>query len=140
VASGRAAAQLAGPVEEAVALAFSPDGRLLATADAAGELRVWEWAGRGLLTTYQDDKGKPRPGERLLAFSPDGRSVVTLAGGAVVVVDAQTGTAERQGQALDWTSRAACPPEGRGVALARLVPLEARQAALALYDYAARTE
>ena len=60
-----------GPVN-VEALAFSPDGRAVATGDGAGRVSVWDSGGR-----RQRPLGlHPRP-VRAVAFSPDGRTVVS---------------------------------------------------------------
>ncbi|HXP63131.1 MAG TPA: WD40 repeat domain-containing protein, partial [Dongiaceae bacterium] len=55
------------------ALAFSPDGRFLATADFAGGLRLWDVPRRQLLAAFADT------GREIiaLAFSPDGQILAT---------------------------------------------------------------
>jgi WD40 repeat protein len=59
------------------AVAFSPDGRLLATGDdPPGLVRIWDVA-----TWHQ--VGDPFPVDAVdLAFSPDGRTLATVAGPA----------------------------------------------------------
>src|SRR5207245_2825810 len=55
------------------ALAFSPDGQKLASADVAGEIRLWSLAGGapiGVLTGH-------KAGVRGLAFAPDGGALAS---------------------------------------------------------------
>jgi len=54
------------------ALAYSPDGRLLLAATAAGQLRLWDTRSWDRL-----DDSTVASGVRALAFSPDGKLVVT---------------------------------------------------------------
>ena len=54
-------------------LAFSPDGRLLATASASGFTYLWSTTGRGKPRTLTDAKS----GVDAIAFSPDGAMLAT---------------------------------------------------------------
>jgi WD40 repeat protein len=56
------------------ALAFSSDGRLVATAGSDGNLRLWRTADGTLYRLLRGGHGKPLTG---VAFSPDGRVVFT---------------------------------------------------------------
>ncbi|QDV34227.1 protein kinase domain-containing protein [Tautonia plasticadhaerens] len=74
---------------EAWPLAFSPDGRRLATGERSGMVTIWEIAtGRRLLEFEAHDGGTPA-----LAFSPDGRRLASAgyADRTVKIWDAQTG-------------------------------------------------
>src|SRR5207244_9643540 len=57
----------------AIAAAFSPDGRTLATADRSGRIRLWN-AGTGRLVR---ELGRHAGGVRDVSFSPDGRLLVS---------------------------------------------------------------
>ncbi|MFF4606482.1 toll/interleukin-1 receptor domain-containing protein [Streptomyces sp. NPDC001339] len=72
---------------------LSPDGRTLAAADRQSRVRLWDTA-----------TGRPRPGAKdgtLVTFSPDGRTLATVAGSSTSVQlwDARTGA--RLGPAFD---------------------------------------
>jgi WD40 repeat protein len=56
--------------QQVVALAFSPDGDLLATAGEEGIVRVWHWRSRELRHTLPDN-----PGVMTMRFSPDARQL-----------------------------------------------------------------
>jgi len=58
-------------------MAFSPDGRLLATAGAGGDARLWEVASGALVRTVTHGSARD------VAFSPDGRLLATAGGGSV---------------------------------------------------------
>jgi WD40 repeat protein len=58
------------------AVAFSPDGRLLATAGLDGAARLWDPATRNCLRTLTGDTSEVRP-LFAVAFSPDGRLLAT---------------------------------------------------------------
>jgi WD40 repeat protein len=58
------------------ALAFSPDGRMLATGDFAGAIRFWDVAtGQAMRQPLKHDHSV-----RLLRFSPDGRKLLAAGG------------------------------------------------------------
>jgi WD40 repeat protein len=101
LAAGAARPALAGtgPLE------LSPDGRWLAVADAAGEVRVWDARARapaGPRATLPGAKGPVR----LLAFAPDGNAL------------AVAGAGEADGRVWDLT------PLGRAAAGAAAAPTE----------------
>src|SRR5262249_15303281 len=71
-------------------VAYSPDGRLLASGDQGGEVRVWDMPG-GTLRYALPAVG---PCVLALAFSPDGKSLLTAAAqgdGDINVWEAETG-------------------------------------------------
>ena len=69
-----------GPGGSGNGLAFSPDGRLLATADGNGTVRLRDPAtGRAVGSPLQADTG-PGGSVNAVAFSPDGRLLATADG------------------------------------------------------------
>ena len=65
-------------------MAFSPDGRLLATAFQGSEIKLWKVADGTLLQTIVDHEYPMvnRPAV-VLAFSPDGRLLATAGLGVI---------------------------------------------------------
>jgi WD40 repeat protein len=130
-------------------LAYSPDGKLLASSSSSGsggEMKVWDLTtGRLRHAYHRRDRGGPTLGE-LLAFSPDGKYVVSLIPGACVLLNVANGNVEMQDVAMPWarsisTTQAACSPVEPIVAIAEVVtPLDVRppKVAIIVYDYARR--
>jgi WD40 repeat protein len=70
-------------------VAFSPDGKIVAAADSAGNVYAWHLSGGTLLTI----KGKASNGYQVqtIAFSPDGRTLAVALSGGVQLWDVATG-------------------------------------------------
>lgn len=64
------------------ALAFSPDGAILATGDASGMLRLWPLGSEEMVTTLEAQ----RRGVRALVYHPDGSSLASGGGDGLVHV------------------------------------------------------
>ncbi len=85
VAAGRSLPPLASaggerkqsPKSVVSALAFSPDGRTLASGSSGGEVRLWDMAGR---TPAGPPLAGPKYSAVALAFTPDGRRLVVVSG------------------------------------------------------------
>jgi WD40 repeat protein len=74
-ATGEQRALLRGHPKPIRSLAISPDGRLLATGDEGGAVRIWELPGGALRATLQ---AQPlNAWISVLAFSPDGKTLVS---------------------------------------------------------------
>ena len=70
--NGKKVHQLRGHESEVMAIAFSPDGRLLATGDDNSQIRIWDLTtGRTVRTLQPDDEIR----FCALAFSPDGQNL-----------------------------------------------------------------
>src|SRR5207244_2466193 len=97
IATGRALPSL--PAAELVALAFSPDGKHLATLHAGGVVRIWDWAAAKQVLTL--DLPVAVNIWTPLGYTPDGNCLLTVARHiaddtplsprAIVLWDAKTG-------------------------------------------------
>src|SRR5207244_785269 len=74
---GAAMIELTGHKGLVVALAYSPDGRTLASASADGTARLWDLATGRLVATLQS----PADRAHCVAFAPDGKSLAVGYGG-----------------------------------------------------------
>ena len=121
LADGRVERVLKGHPEDVEALAFSPDGKRLASTSAGkdGTVRVWNPATGELEKEFRfagDPFSVLRGAKRGLAFSPDGSRLarVRLSGGAGDILDLATGkaVAKLPGWAVAWS------PDGKTLATA----------------------
>jgi len=85
VAAGKELARLEGHKDGGEALAFSPDGKRLATADHAGTVRIWDVAARKEIRRIEARANS-------VAFSPDGRTLA-VAGSVMARSEDQLGDA-----------------------------------------------
>lgn len=79
-------ARLIGHEDRPATAAFSPDGRLVATTDQWGTLRIWQ------VGTLASPVVVPDVFARSLAFSADGRTIGAAATASVRFYDVETGT------------------------------------------------
>jgi WD40 repeat protein len=88
LASGQEVATLQGHAESTLCLAFSPDGRLLASgsgdrwSDDDHTVRIWDVATARELRRFEAHRGMVNA----IAFTPDGRSVVSASEDATALV------------------------------------------------------
>jgi len=94
-----------------LALAFTPDGTLLAAGDRAGEVKLWESGGGGLIEAWSAHRG----GVTALAFARNGQRLFTAGGdGTVRAFDPGSGKEVWKQQAHDGQALAlAVGPDGR---------------------------
>lgn len=106
----RSAAVLQGDGGAVLDVAYSPDGKLVASAESGGSLRLWH-VGSGAPKGILDRGG---PGWKQVCFSGDGRSVVGLGrGGGVAVFDREQ-LARRTALCGPGGASAIAPAAGRG--------------------------
>jgi WD40 repeat protein len=93
-------------------VAFSPDGKLLATSDVVGQIRVWQVVDGQQLLTFQGHTNWVSS----IAFSPDGQ-LLAVSGSSdptVKLWEVSTGQCVRtlQGHS-NWVSSVAFSPDGQ---------------------------
>jgi WD40 repeat protein len=114
-ATGKERARLQGHERGVLALAFSPDGTRLASANPFEPVRIWDpHTGKTVRLC-----GEP-PGAMALAFSPDGRTLAAASmSGTVRLWDATTGRLIRSLRDYQgWVNGLAFTPDGKALALA----------------------
>ncbi|AFY40426.1 YD repeat protein [[Leptolyngbya] sp. PCC 7376] len=92
-------------------LAFSQDGRYLATGEENGVVKIWEWTGDNfklVQTVQNEDAGKMRA----IAFHPEGKYLATAGDGVTVQLWTLDGESVFVSEVADWTNSIAFSPDG----------------------------
>ncbi len=136
VASGKSLRTVRGHKDMAICLAYSSDGKLLATGGHGndGDWKLWEVA-----TGKELRRVETGAGVHTVAFSPDGKALAATQGdGRIALWDVATGKELRALKGADGSATAvAFSPDGRLVAAAGPVPKDGKQAsATRLWDAA----
>jgi len=101
-----------GHTQEVTSVAFSPDGRQLATSSRDNTMKLWEVQTGALLRTL----GGPAWGVTSVAFSPDGRLLASSGGAGTLLWDVQTGALLRSLDGRYGDRSVAFSPDGRQLA------------------------
>ncbi|MBI2949708.1 MAG: protein kinase [Verrucomicrobia bacterium] len=117
IANGKRVQVLNGDKDDITALAFAPDGRLLATGDRNKSIRIWDVNSGKQLRQIQGVMQHDRIGITGLALSPDSRRLVSCGGEVAEVWEVSTGrlVCKLQGH-TSWMRSATFSPDGRRIA------------------------
>lgn len=100
-------------VDEVRSVAFSPDGKIMASADSLGEIKFWDMENNGSLHQWKDDEAEISS----IAFSPDGKQLLAADAytGKIFLLDVSMPRkiVEFAGHALDTYSVAFAPDGNR---------------------------
>ncbi len=110
--AGASLATFRGHLVPVTALAFSPDGRTLASGDLAGSVRTWDPSSNPEFRALEEQPYAIQD----VAFSPDGKTVVSADYRNVLVFDAGTGRKAAGFEIDHWSFAMALSPDGRTLA------------------------
>jgi WD40 repeat protein len=106
VKDGKVVASFQGPEQRVCALALSPDGATLASADSQGGIILWSMTDRKVRGSHRVGGNGPSP-----AFSVDGKRVGVVSQSAILICDTATGAARTSSSYRGWIGRCVFSPD-----------------------------
>ncbi len=111
--SGKELALLTGHTAEVLSVAFSPDGKTLASGSFDSTIRLWDVQTGELLKTLIEHTNVVFS----LAFNPDGKTLASGShDGLIHLSDVQTGRILKTTEHTDWVMSVAFSPDGKTLA------------------------
>ncbi len=99
--------------DEVNAVAFSPDGKILAAGSPVSAIRLWNVKDGTMLKTLNCEN----PGVKYVVFSPDGNNLVSMSDDAIRIWRVEDGSLLRTFEVVGANSQLAVSPDGKLLAL-----------------------